>query len=361
MSFERKNIQRMSGYTYGEQPADVSVIKLNTNENPYPASPHVQAALSSFSTSALRRYPPALANDFRQAAADLHGVGLDNIIATRGGDELLRLLFTTFADPEDVIAVTEPTYSLYPVLAEIQDARVQKFALNPDWSLPTDFAKKANQAGAKMTFVVNPHAPTGNLVGIDEINQLADELDSVLLVDEAYVDFIDPELGYSCLDLVHSHENVIFLRSMSKGYGLAGLRFGYGIGHTSLIEPMLTKTRDSYNLDAISQELARVALQDQTYAQSCWQKVRVSRSQLRNALTAKGFDVPVSQANFLLATVPEAGPSAESLYLGLKQRNILVRFFNTAGLDDKLRITIGTDEENSALLAALDELASHTA
>jgi len=356
MSFERDNIHKMAGYTYGEQPSDDSVVKLNTNENPYPPGPAVQSALAEFKVESLRRYPPALANEFRTAAAELHNVGVENIIATRGGDELLRLLFTTFADLGDIIAVTEPTYSLYPVLAQIQGAEVLSVPLAHDWNLPQDFAETANNANAKMTFVVNPHAPSGTLITTETIRRLAIELNSILLVDEAYVDFISPERQYGCLDLVRDHENVIFLRSLSKGYGLAGIRFGYGIGHATLIEPMLTKTRDSYNLDAISQQLATAAILDQTYAKQTWALVRASRRDLHKALQQRGFDVLPSESNFLLATTPDSGPSAEALYIGLKAQNVFVRFFNVVGMDDKLRITVGTDDENAALLAALDHL-----
>jgi len=356
MSFERDNIHKMAGYSYGEQPSDGSVIKLNTNENPYPPGPAVQSALADFNPESLRRYPPALANEFRTAAAKLHNVAVENIIATRGGDELLRLLFTTFTDPGDIIAVTEPTYSLYPVLAQIQGAEVLSLPLAEDWTLTEDFAAAANNANAKMTFVVNPHAPSGTLVSTETIRRLATSLNSILLIDEAYVDFIDPVHQYGCLDLVCDHENVIFLRSLSKGYGLAGLRFGYGIGHATLIEPMLTKTRDSYNLDAISQKLATAAILDQTYAQQTWALVRASRQDLHKALEQRGFQVLPSEANFLLATTPAAGPSAAKLYAGLKAQNVLIRFFDVVGMDDKLRITVGTDAENSALLAALDNL-----
>ena len=356
MSFERDNIHKMAGYSYGEQPADDTVVKLNTNENPYPPSPAVQSALADFEIETLRRYPPALANEFRAAAAKLHSVTIDNIIATRGGDELLRLLFTTFTDPGDIITVTEPTYSLYPVLAQIQGVKVLSVPLTEDWTLPEDFAATANNANAKMTFVVNPHAPSGALVSTETIRRLAVNLNSILLVDEAYVDFVDPEQKYGCLDLVRDHENVIFLRSLSKGYGLAGLRFGYGIGHASLIEPMLTKTRDSYNLDAISQHLAAAAILDQTYSKQTWALVRASRSVLKKALEQRGFSVLPSESNFLLATAPELGPSAEVLYNALKAQNILVRFFDAVGMNDKLRITVGTDAENTSLLSALDSI-----
>lgn len=356
MRFERDNIQSMQGYSYGEQPADASVIKLNTNESPYPPSPEVDQVLQKFQPATLRRYPPALANEFRDCAANLHGLTRDHIIATRGGDELLRLLFTTFADPGDVVAMTDPTYSLYPVLANIQDAKVKQFAMTEDYGLSHNFAQQANSAGAKMTFVVNPHAPSGRLISAREIEQLADKLDSLLLIDEAYVDFISPEQAYGCLELCKIRDDVIFLRTMSKGYGLAGLRFGYGVAHPDVIEPMLSKTRDSYNLDAISQMIATAALSDQTYAKACWEKVRNSREQLRTSLEQRGFYCAPSEANFLLATVPNSKLTAEALYLGLKQQNVLVRFFNVPGLDNKLRISIGSLDENTALLTAIDKI-----
>ena len=356
MTFERPNIQKMQGYSYGEQPADASVVKLNTNENPYPASPTVKSVLADFDPKALRRYPPALANEFRDAAAALHGLSRDNILATRGGDELLRLLFTTFTDPGDLVAMTDPTYSLYPVLAQIQDVAIEQIEMTADYRLIDEFAERANDRGAKMTFVVNPHAPSGSLISRQDIISLAERLDSLLLVDEAYVDFIDPAHKYNCLDLAQSRDDVIFLRSMSKGYGLAGLRFGYGIAHESLIEPMLTKTRDSYNLDAISQDLATAAIQDQSYAQSCWRKVRETRDYLSQALTERGYQVPPSEANFVLATVPSEGKPAIEVYEALKARRIFVRYFNAPGLQDKLRISIGTPEETLTLLECLDEL-----
>lgn len=349
----------MTGYSYGEQPSEGSVVKLNTNELPYPPSPRVNDVLQGFNTAILRRYPAALANDFRDAAAQLHGLDRDNILATRGGDELLRLLFTTFADPGDLLVVTNPTYSLYPVLAKIQDVRILELPTTETYGLPTDFAKRANDAGAKMTFVVNPHAPSGKLIPVTEIEALARELDSLLLIDEAYVDFVSPEHDYNCLDLVKELDNIIFLRTMSKGYGLAGLRFGYGIAHPSLIKPMLTKTRDSYNLDAIGQAVATAALLDQDYARDCWRRVRESRQELTSELEGRSFMVAPSETNFLLATVPKSGPSAETYYLELKNRDILVRYFNTPGMDNKLRISIGTSSENSSLLDAIDEI-GHT-
>ncbi len=357
MSFERNNIQRMQGYASGEQPEDARTIKLNTNENPYPPTPAVQRVIQDFDPAALRRYPPPTADAFRDVAAALHGVASNNIIATRGGDELLRLIITTFVDPGQLIAMTAPTYSLYPVLAQIQDCPILQVPLQPDWALAVNFCNQVNDAGAALTLIVNPHAPTGHLLDAATIASMAAQLNSVLLIDEAYVDFVDPSLQHDCLDLVNQFDNLLFLRTLSKGYSLAGLRFGYGIGAESLITPMLEKTRDSYNLDLLSQKIATAALQDQEHARFSWQQVRAERQRLSEALAAIGLTSSASQANFLLVQIPAAmGISAAALYQGLKQRHILVRYFDQPRLDDKLRITIGTSDENAQLLKNLKEL-----
>ncbi len=357
MTYERDNIRAMAGYTSGEQPDDASTIKLNTNENPYPASPRVQDALGEITVDQLRRYPPPDSNAFRDAVAALHGVERDSILATRGGDELLRLAITTFVDPRQVIAMSDPSYSLYPVLAQVQDARIHRIPLDDDWGLPEDFAARANAAGARLTFIVNPHAPSGALVPVSRIQAIAAELDGLLLLDEAYIDFVDPAEAHDAVPLIREHDNLMILRSLSKGYSLAGLRFGYGIGPVSLIEPMRTKTRDSYNLDAISQRLATAAITDQAWAQDTWAKTRAEREHLSAALAELGMTAPVSHANFLLATVPDTLPPAKAVYEALKAEGILVRYFDADRLRDKLRISIGTPEENARLVAALTSLA----
>jgi len=189
--FERPNIAKMQGYTSGEQPQDGRSIKLNTNENPYPPSPHVAAALKAFASDQLRVYPQPDARALRQAIADHHEISVDSVVITHAGDEALRLAVTTFVAPGGVVASTEPTYSLYPVLAQIQDARMFTLDLDDDWSLPNDFASKVNAAGAQLTCVVNPHAPSGYLNNIPTLQGLAEQLEGVLLVDEAYADFVD--------------------------------------------------------------------------------------------------------------------------------------------------------------------------
>ena len=171
------------------------------------------------------------------------------------------------------------------------------------------------------------------------------------------MDFVDPSLAHNCIDLVHEFDNLIFLRTLSKGYSLAGLRFGYGVAAAGLIKPMLEKTRDSYNLDLLSQKIATAALQAQAHARHSWQQVREERQRLGVALQNLGLPGPSSQANFLLVSVPAStGSSAAALYQGLKDRGILVRYFDQPRLTDKLRITVGSASENDALLAALAAL-----
>ena len=355
MTFQRPNIESMQGYSPGEQLQGDHVIKLNTNENPYPPAPEVAVALASVSASELRRYPPPLAGAFRELAARLHGLTVDNIIPTNGGDELLRLILTTYVDPSDTVLVAKPSYSLYPVLTEIQGCKLREVPLREDWTLSDEFYSEL--ATAKLCILVNPHAPSGSLMSVATLRRIAESFAGILLIDEAYVDFIDPELGYDSMPLIRELDNVLILRTMSKGYSLAGLRFGYGLGSPTLINPMLYKTRDSYNTDLVSQRLACAALGAQEYARGTWQRVRASRGKLAQDLANLGFKCTPSQSNFLLCQVPES-QSAAALYQALKQRNILIRYFDQDFLRDKLRISIGSEEENQALVVALTDLLS---
>jgi histidinol-phosphate aminotransferase len=361
MNYERPNIQRMTGYSSGEQPRQADVIKLNTNENPYPATTAVEQALRAIHVENLRRYPQPFANEFRKEAAQYHGVAITNILATNGGDELIRLAITTFVDPGQTIAIGEPSYSLYPVLAAVQNCPVAQIDLEEDWQMGSDYAAALNATGAKLAFIVNPHAPSGLLTPVAKLRQIAQTFDGVLVIDEAYVDFVDPVLAYDAVTLVKEFDNVLILRTMSKGYSLAGLRFAYGIGSTKLIEPMLYKTRDSYNTDFISQALATAALADRAAASVSWQKVRDERKRVAAALETLGLHCAPSQSNFLLATLPATDSRYESpeilareCYQRLKDDGILVRYFDMPRLRDKLRITIGTAQENSQLLHYLE-------
>lgn len=355
MSFERQNIEKMQGYAPGEQTGAVDTIKLNTNENPYPPSPRVAAALESIDVAALRRYPSPMADSFRAAAASLHKVAAEQIIPTNGGDELLRLVLTTYVEPEDTIAVCKPSYSLYPVLADIQGCRLVEIALSDDWKLPPDFIQQLKATDAKLLILVNPNAPTGALLPTAQLAEIAESFKGLVLIDEAYVDFVDPDQGYESIPLVNAHDNIMILRTLSKAYSLAGLRFGYGIASSALINPMMFKTRDSYNTDHIAQMLATAAIESADYARKNSEHIRTSRARLSADLATLGLVAPKSQSNFILCQVP-AAIDAKTLYLELKQRNILVRYFDQDRLRDKLRISIGTDAENTALVEAVKSI-----
>jgi len=357
MSYERPNIRDMSGYVWGEQPEGPEQCKLNTNENPHPPSPKVAAALRAFDAASLRTYPQPTADQLRTKLAERHGLDIDNVLATNGGDEALRLAVTTFAAPGTPLGCAHPGYSLYPVLARIQEAPVLQASYRNDWTLPEDFAAQANAAGARLTCLANPHAPSGRLMDVDQCARLAAGLNGVLLLDEAYADFIDPALGYDSAPLLRDFGNLLILRSFSKGYSLAGLRLGYLLGRPALMAPLLTKTRDSYNVNAVSQALGLAALSDPAYAADTWARVRKERRRLRDGLTELGLTAPASQANFLLAGVPAgAGLSAPELQAGLREQGTLVRHFNAPMLHDKLRISVGTAKQNQRLLKALQGL-----
>ncbi len=355
MNYERNNIKAMEGYTYGEQPTDVAVVKLNTNENPYPPSPLIKSALKNFDLDVLRRYPDPSARGLRELVASLFDLSPDSVIVTNGGDEGLRLAVTTMVDPGGALGMVDPSYSLYPVLANIQNCRIESLRLEKDWTLPKTLSEHLNASGAQLTCLVNPHAPSGVLCSVETLREIADGLEGVLLIDEAYADFVDPELGYDSIPLIHEFDNVLVLRTLSKGYSLAGLRLGFLIGNATLIEPIANKTRDSYNIDTITQSLALIALNDSDHALKSCAKVRAERARMRDELSRIGFVVPASQANFLLAEVPDP-INAFTLYRSLREAKILVRYFDSPPLDQCLRITVGTPGENDHFLKAVSQI-----
>ena len=365
-SFERPGLRDIAGYVPGEQPA--GGVKLNTNENPYPPPPAVAETLARFPVERLRRYPPAVGDPFRTAAARLHGVDPNEIVATNGGDELLRLALATYVDPGEAVAIAPPTYSLYKVLIRLHGARPVELPLTERWEMPDGFAESLDRSGARLAFLVNPHAPSGRLFERGAVEAIAARFDGVLLVDEAYVDFVDPAHGYDLVPAIREHPNLLVLRTLSKGYSLAGLRFGYGIGSAPLLEPMQTKTKDSYNVDALAAEIARAAIESRTWAADNWATVRTERERLRAGLARLGLPTLPSETNFVLATVPpdalattasgNPNPDASALYRDLKSRDIHVRWFGETRLADRLRITVGTPEENDRLLAVLADLLS---
>ncbi|MBW4485381.1 MAG: histidinol-phosphate transaminase [Tildeniella torsiva UHER 1998/13D] len=352
MSYVRPNIAAMAAYVPGEQPRPgTSIIKLNSNENPYSPSPQVVEVLRQVGAEQLRRYPDPFARSFCEAIADVLGVPADWIIVGNGSDDLLNLLVRACADDETrPIVYPTPTYVLYRTLAALQPATVVEVPYPDDFEFPL---KDLVAAQGAITFIASPNSPSGHVVALPDLRTLAQQASGLVVVDEAYVDFAEG----SALSLVQEFDNVVVLRTLSKGYGLAGLRLGFGIAKPALLAELF-KVKDSYNVDAIAIALGTAAIRDQAYKNVCIAKIKASRAALTKELRQLGFTVLDSHGNFVLATPPEfcEGANAEQLYLILKEQGILVRYFKQPRLDDKLRISVGTEAQNHALLAALARL-----
>lgn len=337
----------MHGYTPGEQPrAGERIVKMNTNENPFPPGERVMKAVREIEPEMLRRYPSPTAEPFRQAAAAMHEVSAEMILCGNGSDDILTVATRTFVPPGGTLAYPDPTYSLYPVLAQIEAAGTLAVPWEKDWTLPVEALA---DSGADAIFLANPNAPSGTFVPPGEIGKLAGRFKGAVLVDEAYADFAED----NCLSLLAEHGNVVISRTLSKAYSLAGLRFGYAVAQPQVIDEMM-KVKDSYNCDAISIAAATAAIQDREYAMRGWQNIREERQRVSSELTQLGWTVLPSQANFILATAPNG--KGRDAYLGLKEQGILVRYFNLPGLTDKIRISIGTSQENNALIAGITAL-----
>jgi len=307
----------------------------------------VMKVLAEIDAEKLRRYPDPVGDQFRQAAAKVNGLSPDNILCCNGGDELLTMAFRAFCDENRPAAYPVPTYSLYPVLANIQNCKAIEVPFDAEFNLPPKLAA----TGAALTIVCNPNAPSGTFIDVGELASFADELEGILLIDEAYVDFADN----NCLNLVKDFDNVIILRSMSKGYSLAGLRFGYAIASPDLIAGLL-KLKDSYNVNALAIALAAEAIKDQKYFSENVEKVKRDRDILTEQLRALNFKVAKSSANFVLAE--SKNRRAKDIYENLLRQNIYIRYFDLPSLNNKLRITVGTSEQNDKLVLTLKEILS---
>jgi histidinol-phosphate aminotransferase len=346
-SFLRPHLQSVPGYTPGEQPPPGHcVIKLNTNENPYPPSPLVFQALQKVDQELLRRYPDASARSFREAAGLALNIPPDWMTVANGSDDLLSIIMSAFVDRGARIVYPMPTYVLYRTLAQLQDAQPWEVAYGEKFVLPLDALVAAQGA---VTLIAAPNSPSGTPIPIGQLEALAAHCTGLLVIDEAYVDFAQT----NALSLVDDYDNVIVLRTLSKGYSLAGIRLGFAIANPNLIQD-LNRVKDSYCVDAIAALLGTAAIQDQAHKNENAERVKRSRTKLANNLEQLGFRVWPSQTNFLM--VQPSGAKALDLQQQLKQQNILVRYFNLPSMVDKLRITVGTDEQNETLCHCLATL-----
>jgi histidinol-phosphate aminotransferase len=343
IEYLRSNILAMAGYTPGEQPRDGDFVKLNTNENPFPPSPRVLAALREALAGGdrLRKYPDPLGTAFRQTAGRVLGVDPDAILIGNGSDDILTIVTRAFVPEKGLVVSPTPSYVLYRTLAELQGARFQTIPYSPDWQIPFPWPiPKAN-----LTFIASPNSPSGTTISVQDLERLVGELSGPLVVDEAYVDFAEKH----ALSLAIQGK-VIVTRSLSKSYSLAGLRFGYAVADPALVREFI-KVKDSYNCDALSIVAAAAALEDQDYLRQTRARILASRARLSDELVKLGFEVCPSQANFVWAR--HSGGVARRIFDELKRRKILVRYMAYDGYGDGLRISIGSDPDIDRLLEEL--------
>ncbi|EPC02920.1 aspartate aminotransferase [Litchfieldella anticariensis FP35 = DSM 16096] len=341
-------VHELTPYIPGEQPRE-RLVKLNTNENPYPPAPGVEKVLSGYSIDHLRLYPDPESLALRHALAKEHGVEVGQVFVGNGSDEVLALAFQAFFRQAAPLSMPAITYSFYPVYCRLYDIAYRTLALDDEWQVPLE-AFDVHSGGIVFA---NPNAPTGHGHGRDAITRLLERVtECVVLIDEAYVDFG----GESAIPLVAQYPNLLVTGTFSKSRSLAGVRLGYAIGSRELIEGLerVKNSFNSYPIDSLASAVGIAALEDREHFDACREKVITTRERTRRRLTNLGFEVLPSQANFILVRHPEH--DAAQLFVGLRERGILVRHFNTEALRDFLRISIGTDDEMDSLIEALETL-----
>ena len=344
--FFRNEVVSMSPYTPGEQPQTGKVIKLNTNENPYPPSPRVVEAIHQ-ATSRLERYPDPLGTAFRRAAADVLNVDPDMILCGNGSDDCLTVLTRAFVGDGQKLRLPYPSYILYRTLAELQSAQFEEIPFDKNFGLSESFY--AQDESLKLIYLPNPNSPSGTMIDHASILKHADSVDCPVVVDEAYVDFAPT----NCIDLIQQNPKIIVTRTFSKSYALAGLRFGFLVAHPEMVQ-MLRKVKDSYNTDLLSLAGATAAISDQVWLKSNVARIIDTRTRMQSELRKLGFDVIESHANFLWCTRTDR--PLKPLYEQLRMNGILVRYMNYPGWSDGLRISVGSDAQIDAMLVVLADL-----
>ena len=357
-----RHVRRLAAYVPGEQPKATDVVKLNTNENPYPPSPTCAKVLKAFDLDRLRRYPDPVFADLRDALAQLNGTTPDRVFVGNGSDEILALAAKAFVEDDEAIGSLDPSYSLYKTLAAIRNVKwvgvEEIIESSNDRMIECERSKPSTEDSTIRQFdnsiislflLTNPNAPTGEFRAPDAIAAFAKKFRGVVLVDEAYADFARG----NCMDLATAprNRNVLVMRTFSKSYSLAGLRVGYCVGPKPLIAA-LYKIKDSYNVDAVAQAVALAAVKDQAWMKANVAKVVKTRTWFAKELAARGWDVIPSESNFVFAKPPRPQKAA-ALFAALKAKNVFVRYFKGPKTGDRLRITIGTDAEMKKLIKEL--------
>ena len=333
------NVRKVVPYVPGEQPQKEKMIKLNTNENPYPPAPGVQKVLDEFQVDRLRKYPDPAVGKLVQAIADYYGVKKEEVFVGVGSDDVLAMIFMTFFNSETPILFPDITYSFYDVWADMLRIPYEKVALDDNFCIcPTDYAR--TNGGV---IFPNPNAPTGELLRLDAVEEIIKgNPDVIVVVDEAYIDFG----GESALSLIEKYDNVIVVQTFSKSRSMAGSRIGFAISNEKVIKYLndVKYSFNSYTMDALTIDLGTAAIEDKEYFEMTRNKIIATREWTKSELYKLGFDFGDSKSNFIFATHPEI--SAVELYEKLREADIYVRHFKKPErISNYLRISIGTDEE----------------
>jgi histidinol-phosphate aminotransferase len=344
MNYVRRQVQRMSAYVPGEQPRNAGLIKLNTNENPDPPSPKVLEALRAAIDGRLRLYPDPTCSTLREKLGKRYGFDADQIVIGNGCDDILNLCVRAFCGECEKLAYFWPSYSLYPVLANIQGATQIELPLDDEFQIQAHPPLLGKLEGVKLVFITQPNAPSGVWLQRVGLQRVIEETEGVVVIDEAYVDFASD----NCLDFVHTYNNVIVARSFSKSFSFAGMRVGWAVGPRELIAA-LGKVKDSYNVSRLSQIGAEATLDDWDYYQQHVKRICITRQRVTDALVKRGFFVYPSQANFVFAR-PPAPITAKQWFEALRGQNVLVRWWDADRIRDFARISIGTDKEMEKFL-----------
>ena len=352
-------VRSLHAYVPGEQPKVSGLIKLNTNENPYPPAPKVLAATRAAVDGRFRLYPNPTSQPLREKLARLHQVEPANVIVGNGSDELLALAIRTFVEPaapgtgsKSIVQFPWPCYSLYPVLTEIHGAVAHPVPLRADFDLPTVAELRRGRQWdfrAALTLITTPNAPSGRGYTLAQLDALCSTQRGLVILDEAYVDFAESD----ALELVRQHPHVLISRTFSKAYSLCFQRVGYFVGHPELIGA-LDKVRDSYNVNGLGQIAALATLDQLPYYRKNFGRIKATRERVRRELTGLGWRVLPSATNFLL-TEP-AGPPARTWLEALRAEKIIVRWFRAPDVNAYLRITIGSDDEMNRFLRAVRKI-----
>lgn len=344
----RDNLIKIEPYVAGEQPNKTDFIKLNANENPYPPSPAVLKAIEGFNAEGLKKYPDADAKPLAAAIAERAGLSRENVFVGNGSDDVLALCFRAFFNSDKPVIYPDITYSFYPVWCEMLRIPFETIPVDEDFNINADDYKRPNGG----VVIANPNAPTSIARGLDFIREILDSnKDSVVIVDEAYVDFG----GESAVPLLSEYENLVVTQTFSKSRSMAGMRIGCAYGNKEIISALYA-AKDSYNsypMDSVAIEAGIASVKDEEYFRATISKVIATRDRLSAALREMGFSLPDSCANFVFAEHPKY--RAKDICEYLKTRDIYVRYFSKARIDNRLRITVGTDEEIEALLSALKD------